>query len=51
MKSLFLFKDFDDHDINRLIAGMAEISCKSGAIVVREGANEGDMFVIDSGEL
>lgn len=30
---------------------MSEISCKSGAYIVQEGHNEGDMFVIDSGEL
>jgi hypothetical protein len=49
LKSLFLFKDFDDYDINRLIAAMTEVSCQSGTFVVKEGQNEGDMFVIDSG--
>ena len=35
LKSLFLFKDFDDQDINGLIAGMIEIECKTGTYVVR----------------
>jgi CRP-like cAMP-binding protein len=30
---------------------MTEISCTKGAYIVKEGHNEGDMFVIDSGEL
>lgn len=30
---------------------MSEVSCPPGERVVKEGANEGDMFVIDSGEL
>ena len=51
LKSLFLFKEFDDHDINRLIAGMAEVTCKQGTVVVKEGKSEGDMFVVDHGEL
>jgi cAMP-dependent protein kinase regulator len=51
LKSLFLFKDFDDQDINRIIAAMAEISCPQGVLIANEGKNEGDMFVIDSGEL
>ena len=51
LKSLFLFKEFDDQDISRVIAGMAEICCKKGALVVVEGKSEGDMYVVDSGEL
>lgn len=49
LKSLFLFKDFDDHDINRLIAGMTEITCQAGTYVVKEGEIDGDMYIIDSG--
>ena len=49
LKSLFLFKSFDDQDINRLIAAMGEVSVEKGTFVVKEGSSEGDMFIIDSG--
>jgi len=49
LKSLFLFKHFDDHDVNRLIAAMTEITCHTGTYVVKEGDIDGDMYIIDSG--
>jgi cAMP-dependent protein kinase regulator len=51
LKSLFLFKDFDDGEIMRLIGAMSEVSCLPGCLVIREGQTGCDMFVVDSGEL
>lgn len=51
LKSLFLFKDFDDNEITRLIGAMSEVSCAPGAMVIKEGQTGSDMFVVDSGEL
>lgn len=51
IKSLFLFKEFDDGDINQLISTMTERSCVAGELVIREGESGQEMFVVDSGEL
>lgn len=51
LKSLFLFKDFDDNEITRLIGAMSEVACVPGAMVIKEGQTGSDMFVVDSGEL
>jgi hypothetical protein len=51
LKSLFLFKDFDDGEITRLIGAMTEVSCAPGFVIIREGGTGCDMFVVDSGEL
>ncbi len=37
LKSLFLFKDFDDTDIWRLINSMQEVTYSGGQFVVRQG--------------